>query len=393
MQKRSNHRFYISFTGLLVLVLIALYLLGAALDASGVRLVRFSDGTVMLGEPNRASGLRPPSRPNLSVPIVNVPSPAPVWREPGEALTFSEIYKKTVPSVTVVLAEAGGVSGTGTGIIISEDGYILTNNHVVENARAVTVILSSGDEHSAQIVGSDRLSDIAVLKIRAAGLQPAEFGDSDAVEHGDPVAAIGNPLGVDLRNTITTGVISGVNRDITLEDSAGEITMNVLQTNCAVNPGNSGGPLLNQYGQVIGVISSKIMGGSARSIEGLGFAIPSRTAVPLAMQLIEKGFIIGRPALGIIVDTSYNELVADFYGLPAGVRITGVNEKADAYNKGLRANDIITHINGTAVKGIGDVNDIKNKFAVGDTLRLTVHRLGGSLTIDIVLMEEGAMRE
>jgi serine protease Do len=297
-----------------------------------------------------------------------------------------------VPSVTVILAETAGVRGTGTGIIVSEDGYIVTNYHVVEGARTITVILSSGVEYPAQIVGSDRISDLAVVKIKATGLQPAEFGDSEMMEHGDPVAAIGNPLGIDLRNTITTGVISGVNRDITLEDAAGDITMTVLQTNCAVNPGNSGGPLLNQYGQVIGIISSKIMGGTTRSVEGLGFAIPSSTAVPLMLQLIEDGYIKGRPAIGIIVDTSYNPLVADFYGLPAGVRVTGVNEHSDAFARGLQANDIITHINGAAVQSIGEVNDIKNQFTAGDTLRFTVHRLGETLTMDVKLMEEGSLK-
>ncbi|MDR0294181.1 MAG: trypsin-like peptidase domain-containing protein [Oscillospiraceae bacterium] len=392
MPNRSNRLFFTAFIILLALIFIASGLLAAALNISGVAFVQFSDGTVMLGEWERAAAARPPVRPPVSIPAVTVPSVSPAWKEPGGTLTFSEIYKKNVQSVTVILSESQYGGGAGTGIVVSGDGYIVTNNHVVENAREITVILHNGVEYSARLIGADRISDLAVLKIRADGLSPAEFGNSDAMEHGDSVAAIGNPLGLELRSTITTGVISGVNRDITLEDSSGDITMTVLQTNCAVNPGNSGGPLLNQYGQVIGIISSKIMGSASQTVEGLGFAIPSNTAVPLVEQLIENGYIAGRPALGISVDTTYTEAVAQFYGLPAGVRVTGVNENSDAYTKGLQPNDIITHINGIAVAGIGEVNDIKNEHAAGDVLRLTVYRLGGTMTIDVMLMEEGSLR-
>ena len=388
MSKRPARFFPVTFAVLLALTLAASFLLGAALYLTDMALIQFPDGTVMLGELERAIGARPPVPPPVSVPIVTVPTPSPALKEPGEALTFNEIYKKAVPSVTVVIAEAAYSSGSGTGIILSEDGYIITNYHVVEYAGEVTVILHNGAEYAADIVGSDRISDLAVLKIKASGLSPAEFGDSDAVEHGDPVAAIGNPLGVDLRNTITTGVVSGVNRGITLEDAYGDITMTVLQTNCAVNPGNSGGPLLNQYGQVVGIISSKIMGSMMGSVEGLGFAIPSNTAAPLAAQLIEHGYIKGRPALGITVDLSYTPI----YDMPPGIRVTGVNEDSDAYAKGLRPRDIVTHINGVAVSSISEVNDIKNGHTAGDTLRLTVYRLGEILFFDVVLMEEGDMR-
>ncbi|MDR0324798.1 MAG: trypsin-like peptidase domain-containing protein [Oscillospiraceae bacterium] len=388
MSKHSNRLFFMAFTILLALMFVVTGLLGAALNVSGVALLQYPDGTVMLGEPSRASAARPPAQPSVSIPIVNIPTPSPVWREPGEPLTFNEIYKKTAPSVTVILAGSAYASGTGTGIVVSEDGYIVTNHHVVEGAQYITVILNDNTEHTARLVGSDRLSDLAVLKIRAEGLTPAEFGNSDTVEHGDPVAAIGNPFGIELRNSITTGVISGVNRDITIEDASGDITMTVLQTNCAVNPGNSGGPLLNEYGQVIGIISSKIMGSASRTIEGLGFAIPSSYAAPLVTQLIEHGYVIGRPAIGITVDLNYSP----GFGLPPGVFVKSVDERSDAYAKGLQPNDIITHINGVAVSGISEVNDIKNGHTAGDVLRFTVYRLGETLTIDIRLMEEGSMR-
>lgn len=395
-RKRGSRLFLSGFTILLALIFTAASFLLVALNISGVRLLQYPDGTVMLGEQERATEARPQNTlPPVSLTIYDVPRPVvPVSTVSGEAhtLSFNEIYKKAVGSVTVIIADSSYGSGTGTGIVMSEDGYIITNNHVVEGAESLTVILHNGVEYTATLIGSDRISDLAVIKIKAAGLSPAEFGNSETMEQGDAVAAIGNPLGIDLRNTITSGIISGVNRDIVLEDVSGDITMTVLQTNCAVNPGNSGGPLLNEFGQVIGIISSKIMGSTSQSVEGLGFAIPSNTAVPLVAQLIENGYIKGRPALGITVDTSYTEAVAQFYGLPAGVRVTGVSEGSDAYNKGLQSNDIITHIDGVAVSGIGEVNDIKNAHTAGDVLRLTIYRRGETFDIDVALMEEGNMR-
>jgi serine protease Do len=390
MQKRSNPLFFITFTILLALIFVVSALLASVMGLYGIGFIQFSDdGAVMLGTFEGARDARPLPSPSFTLPVVTVPGPSPVWREPGEALTFAEIYQLAAPSVTVVISQSPYGSGTGSGIIISEDGYIVTNHHVVESARSVTVILHDGTGYPAQIVGSDRLSDLAVLSIRAESLTPAEFGDSDAMVPGDPVAAIGNPLGIDLSATITTGVISGVNRNITLEDAVGDITMTVLQTSCAVNPGNSGGPLLNQYGQVIGIISSKIMGSASQNVEGLGFAIPGNTAAPLIEQLITYGFIRGRPVIGITVDPTYTPVAS----LPRGVLVTGVNELSDAYAKGLRPNDIITHINGAAVASISEVNDIRYAHTAGDTLTLTVYRNGDTFDIGIRLMEEGELRQ
>ncbi len=395
MPKRSNRGFLIAITALTAFVLILFVTLQMVLQGSGIALVQFQDGTVMLGEPGKATQIHG-ELPPVTIPVVDAPRPeVPVETiKPGgesRLLTFNEIYKKVAPSVVAIITETPYGLGAGSGFFMSEDGYIITNNHVVEGSENITVILHDGAEYTAGVVGADRISDLAVIKINADGFSAAEFGNSDAIEHGDAVAAIGNPLGINLRNTITSGIISGVNRDIIVEDSIGDITMTVLQTNCAVNPGNSGGPLLNQYGQVIGIISSKIMSGTGQSVEGLGFAIPSSTAVPLIAQLIEKGFVEGRPAMGITVDTSYDESVAAKYGLPVGVRIVSVNERSDAYMKGLRGNDIITHIDGEAVFGIADVTAIKEEREVGDVLRLTVYRAGQTLSMDILLVEEGAL--
>ncbi len=398
MPKRSNRGFLIAFSALTAAILIVSVVLLSALQISGIALVRFPDGTVMLGEPDKAiSAHRSEELPPAYLPITNVPRPevsVGTVEPDGELvpLSFNEIYKKVAPSVTAIIAETIYGKATGSGFVMSADGYVITNNHVVEGSAEITVMLHDGTEYPAQIVGADRISDLAVIKIEANGLSPVEFGNSDTIEHGDPVAAIGNPLGIDLRNTITTGIISGVNRDIFVQDPAGDIKMNVLQTNCAVNPGNSGGPLLNQYGQVIGIISSKIMSSTEQSVEGLGFAIPSSTAAPLVAQLIENGFVTGRPALGVTVDTSFSPTVAEDYGLPAGIRIREVNELSDAYQKGLRRNDIITHIDGEAVSGITDVNAIKEERNAGDVLRLTVYRAGQTLTMDVALVEEGILR-
>ncbi|MDR1692037.1 MAG: trypsin-like peptidase domain-containing protein [Oscillospiraceae bacterium] len=393
---RSNRGFLIAFSALVAAALILMTALLSVLRESGVALVRFPDGTVLLGEPEdakRAYGDLPP----VSITIVDTPRPEiPVTTAPPaegmEPLTFNQIYKAAAPSVAAIIATSPYGTGTGSGFIMSEDGYIITNNHVVEYSEEITVMLEDGSEYPARTVGADRVSDLAVIKIGVSGLDPIEFGNSDAMEHGAPVAAIGNPLGIDLRNTITTGIISGVNRDIIIEDSAGELTMNVLQTNCAVNPGNSGGPLLNEYGQVIGIISSKIMSGAGQNVEGLGFAIPSNTAAPLVAQLIEKGFVTGRPTLGVQVDITYDESVADKYGLPPGVRIVDVSKSSDAYRKGLRPNDIVTHIDGGEVYGIADVNAIKENRAAGDVLTLTVYRAGQTLTIEVTLVEDGEIR-
>ena len=329
--------------------------------------------------------------------IVDVPRPSvPVVTDASgrEVLTASGVYKKAVAGVTGVLSVYPDGTGSGTGIIMTTDGYIITNHHVVDGATSVEVVLHDGQEYPATVVGSDRLTDLAVLKIDATGLSPVEFGNSETLEHGDSVVVIGNPLGMELQNTLTNGIISGINRDITLEDISGELTMTVLQTNCAVNPGNSGGPLLNMYGQVVGIVSSKIMGDSYQNVEGLGFAIPITSALPVLNELMNVGYVQGRPALGISVDMNnvIDPRTAQYYGMPTGLLISYVNPKSDAYTKGLRANDILTHVNDQPVASLADVNSIKNNYTAGDSLKLTIYRRGETLEMEVVLMEEGMMK-
>jgi serine protease Do len=387
-QMKKSRSYRIAVSVLLVIIFALAGAFAALLDVSEVAFNIYPDGTVMFGTPVRSAITRPPVQSPLQIPIASPPPPSALSKGPGEKLTSAEIYEKAAPAVVLVAASTGMGGGTGTGIVITEDGYIVTNHHVVDGAQTITVALPDGLQYTAELIGSDRLSDLAVLKIHAEGLAYISFGSSDSARPGDPVAVIGNPLGTELSNTITTGVISGINRDITIEGASGDITMTVLQTSCAVNPGNSGGPLLNEYGLVVGIISSKIMGSRTQAVEGLGFAIPSDTAVPLVEMIIEHGYVKGRAALGITVDTTYQPV----YDMPPGVRVVGVDERADVYTKGLLSGDIITHVDGSAVENIGDLNAIRNTRTAGETLRLTVWRQGNVRIIEVVLMEEGALR-
>ena len=224
-------------------------------------------------------------------------SPASVGNVPEEgALSLQDIYTRNIGSVVSIICNGAGTSSTGTGVIISRNGYIVTNAHVVENAVSVSVQLSDDRQFYANIVGSDDISDLAVLHIATDDLIPAQFGDSSALRVGDTVVAIGDPLGVEFRGTYTNGIVSAINRDVDVDGR----TMTLIQTNAALNSGNSGGPLINCYGQVIGINTMKI-GAFTRSsgVEGLGFAIPSATVKEIVDQLVNQGYVSGRPTLGI----------------------------------------------------------------------------------------------
>ena len=339
--------------------------------------------------------------PMPEVVITSAPAPThlaaasepPAITEPpaGEIMRAEDVYAKAAPGVVGILSLMDRSGATGSGMILREDGYILTNHHVVEDARSVTVILTDGTELDARIIGSDFLSDIAVLKVDRTGLPTVELGSSDAMVTGAKCYAIGNPLGMEFQNTFTDGMISAINRDITLNDPyRGDVSMTVLQTNCAVNPGNSGGPLLNDRGQVIGIVSSKIMGDYFTStVEGLGFAIPVDTAIPIINSLIEHGRVVGRPRIGIIASpTQLDEQQAADLNLPLGVVIGEVERGFDAYRKGLQIGDIITHVEGEEVRTVAEINQIKNRFRAGDTLTLTVYRQGTVMEFQIILGED-----
>lgn len=380
-ERRSSMRVLVYCLALpLSCLLISLIVLSAA----GIRIDTADNGTMRLW-----LGPESTARPTFTTapPPTMVPAALPEVQAPDGEMSAEQVYRKVAPSVVGILADSYYSEATGSGMILSEDGYILTNHHVIADADEIIVVLPDGEELEAKLIGSDYLTDIAVLKVSRTGLVPVEFGSSETMVTGAKCYAIGNPLGMTLQNTFTDGMISAINRDIVLSDDArGEIMMTVLQTNCAVNPGNSGGPLLNRQGQVIGIVSSKIMGDYYTSVEGLGFAIPVDTAVPVVNSLIDYGYVKGRPMIGIVAAaTQLDEQTAADLGLPLGVVIGEVNIRSDAYRKGIRTGDIVTHVNDEEVTSVLDINRIKNRFRAGDTLKLTIYSKGTVQDIDIVL--------
>lgn len=302
------------------------------------------------------------------------------------ALTVKQVSEKVRESVVGVTCQSTSnfsSASVGSGIIMSEDGYIITNNHVIEGMTMIQVVLDSGETYDARLIGSDSRSDLAVIKINASGLKAAEFGDSDKLEQGDPAIAIGNPAGLQLQNTVTSGIISAINRDIIVEDR----TMTLIQTDASINPGNSGGPLVNEFGQVIGINTVKV---GISYYEGLGFAIPMNTAKPIIDELISRGYIKGRPSIGIN-GTTLSARDSAFYGLPAGMYIEYVHPYSDAYKKGIRRGDIITKMNGTELSSAAEIKQIRDNFTAGDTVTLTIYRNAEEVDIEVILMDEATL--
>lgn len=329
---------------------------------------------------------------NSNPPSVNISSPSAASTSANDGLSGEEIYAKVSPSVVSIQAVnlTSGEGGTGSGVIMSADGYIITNNHVVvdENTGVqqdkITVYMSDGTSFPADVIGLDEQTDLAVLKIGPAGttLTPAEFGDSNSLLVGEEVYAIGSPGGLDLANTITGGHISALNRDITIDDRV----MSLIQTDAAINPGNSGGALINKYGQVIGITSAKL---GISYYEGLGFAIPMDTVKPIVDELIQNGYIAGRPQIGIS-GQNVSEQQSAAYGIPQGVRVINVDSRSNAAAAGVQANDIITGINGTEVTDMDGVNAVKDKLSAGDKITLTLYRMstGKTLTVSFALNDQ-----
>lgn len=295
-----------------------------------------------------------------------------------EALSYQEIYAKVSPSV-VTITVYGDYSGAyATGIILSEDGYILTNQHVVALQSHAQVTTADNQVYDALLVGEDPNSDLALLKVEAQGLTPAEFGTSDELLVGDECFAIGNPLGINYRGSFSNGIVSALNRNVNMND----YTMTLIQTTAALNSGNSGGPLINIYGQVIGVNNMKIMS-SETTVEGLGFAIPSTTAQRVVNALITEG-TVEHPVLGI---TCYAVTAGDQDGNPVdGIYVVTVDANSDAAAQGLQPGDIITSLNGSPVYQVGDVD--LSGMRVGDSVTVTVYRSGETLDLTFQLVEQ-----
>lgn len=293
-----------------------------------------------------------------------------------EELTLHQVYEKCVPSIVAVTAYIEQDNDDsyywGTGVILSEDGYIVTNSHVIEGSCRGKVTLWNDDEYEVRLVGYDPRSDIAVLKIDARGLTPAEFCDTEGLAVGDRVVAIGNPLGAEFRSTMTEGIISGIDRDISYNGT----TLTLLQTSTPINEGNSGGPLINMCGQVIGITNMKMSNRSGSvTIEGVGFAIPSKTVKTMADSILQHGQVLGRPALGLTLG-ALPESAREHYGLPGGLYVSEVANGSDCKAKGIRPDDILLEVNGQPVNTTADVTKVIAELQVGDTLELKLWREG-----------------
>ena len=309
--------------------------------------------------------------------------------ETGNLMTPAEVYaanvNSTVGITTSVTTNYWGYQSTsaasGSGFIISDDGYILTNFHVIEDSSSISVSMYNGDSYDAALIGYDESNDIAVLKIDAEGLTPVILGDSDNLNVGDSVVAIGNPLG-ELTFTLTAGAISAKDREVTFSNNS---TMNLLQTDCAINSGNSGGALFNLYGEVIGVTNAKYStSSSSASIDNIGFAIPINSIMDIVESIIEKGYI-SRPYIGIsVVDVSAE---TQQYGIPAGAAIQAVAQNGPAAQAGLQKGDVITAVDGKTMTSTELISFI-GQAEIGQQLVLGISRQGENLEITVVVGEQ-----
>ena len=310
------------------------------------------------------------------------------------ALTASAIYAQACSQVVGVTTEVtytnffgmnSSSAVSGTGFIVSEDGYILTNYHVIElaaqNDKDVNVILYDGTRYTASIVGYEKYNDVAVLKIDATGLKPVSFGNSDSLAVGDLVYAVGNPLG-ELDFSMSTGHVSALDRAITSDESG--VAINMFQIDAAVNSGNSGGPVYNAAGEVVGIVTAKY---ASTGVEGLGFAIPINDAVKIASDLITKGYVTGKAYMGVQIDQRYNSLYSQYYNMPLGAYVYSVEDGSCAEKAGLLAKDIITRLGDQDITGYTDLTSALHGFSAGDTTSMTVYRGGEEVTLTITFDE------
>ena len=361
---------------------VALCLVCALLGTTGGAAV----ATALVEKPDRAENMTTIYESDRVPTVVGV-----THTNTGKQLTLEEVYaswvNSTVGITTSINTNFWGYQTTsaasGSGFIFSHDGYILTNFHVVEDSNSITVSMYNGKTYDAELVGYDEGNDVAVLKIQAENLVPVVMGNSDSTNVGDSVIAIGNPLG-ELTFSLTSGTISAKDRDITMSNGS---TMRLMQTDCAINSGNSGGALFNLYGEVIGITNAKYSSSSASeaSIDNIGFAIPINKARSIAQSIIEKGYV-SKPYIGVSVTTVSAETQS--YGLPQGAAVKSIDENGPAASAGLKVNDIITHINGKEITSHSDLVSAVSNCAVGDVLKLTVYRKGNTDEITITVGEK-----
>ena len=369
--------------GLILAVALCCSLLGGVVGAGGVLFAQGlqADDTEKVSE-QEISYMIQGVRENSVIEMVKV--------ETGALMTPAEVYaanvNSTVGITTSVTTNFWGYQSTsaasGSGFIISDDGYILTNFHVIEDSNSISVSMYNGDSYDATLIGYDESNDIAVLKIEAEGLAPVILGDSDNLNVGDSVVAIGNPLG-ELTFTLTSGAISAKDREVTFSNN---VSMNLLQTDCAINSGNSGGALFNLYGEVIGVTNAKYSGSSSSeaSIDNIGFAIPINSIMNIVESIIEKGYI-SKPYIGIsVLDISAE---TQQYGIPAGAAIQAVTENGPAAQAGLKKGDVITGVDGRTMTSSELVSYIA-EAAIGQQMVFSIYRQGENLEITVYVGEQ-----
>ena len=299
-------------------------------------------------------------------------------------MSLQDIYTQNIPSVVSITCQSSHSASSGTGVILSADGYIVTNAHVVENSSAVTVQLTDDRTFSARLVGCDDISDLAVLRIDCTDLTPAQFGDSSTLRVGDTVVAIGDPLGAAFRGTYTNGIVSAINRDVDMNGR----TMTLIQTNAALNSGNSGGPLINCYGQVIGINTMKIgTFTDDAGVEGLGFAIPSIQVKEIVDQIVAQGYVSGRPSIGFTGE-ALSTFYQHYYRMPAGLYITEVEPGSDAAKKGIQEGDMLLYLGDTRVTSTQDLKTALYDSEAGDVVEVIVYRNGQQYKLELTLSED-----
>ena len=302
----------------------------------------------------------------------------------GGGMALQDIYTQNIPSVVSIACQGSRSSSSGTGVVLSSDGYIVTNAHVVENSNAISVQLTDDRSFAARLVGCDDISDLAVLRIDCNDLTPAQFGDSSTLRVGDTVVAIGDPLGAAFRGTYTNGIVSAINRDVDMNGR----TMTLIQTNAALNSGNSGGPLINCYGQVIGINTMKIGTFTDNAgVEGLGFAIPSTQVKDIVDQIVAQGYVSGRPSIGITGE-ALSTFYQHYYRMPAGLYITEVEPGSDAAKKGIQEGDMLLYLGETRVTSMEDLKTALYDCEVGQAVEVIVYHKGQQYRLELTLSED-----
>ena len=370
--RRRKRRFSLPVCMGLAALLVSLVAIGAVMDSLWpVQLLPGGDEDYAYRQPGHDEEKLDTTPPAIPRAETGTGVTVELWQDSGESLTYTQIYDKNLPSMVSIQAEDAKSYSTGTGVVLTADGYLITNAHVVAGADKVQVACADNRVLDAALVGFDAREDLAVLKVEADDLTPAEFGDSFALRCGDPVAAIGDPLGY--RSTITDGIVSALDRDVEVDGTS----MVLIQTSAAINMGNSGGALINQYGQVVGITTVKIVTDDG-SAESLGFAIPSRRVKYVADTLI-AGKQVRRGIFGFTVLTRTAQ--------GGGLTLDSVDKTSDAYAKGLRAGDVLTAADGQSLNAVEDLVRLKQSMGAGDTVPLTYVRSGQSRTVSVALID------